>query len=56
MDDEITYETFDEAVAAALAELEPGGVLTLHHETCALVDEETECNCTPLELTVGATA
>jgi hypothetical protein len=56
MNDEPTYETIDEAIAVALSELEPGGVLVLHHETCGLVDDESECTCIPMELTVGAQA
>lgn len=55
-DDEPSYDTLDEAIAVALSELEPGGTLSVHDETCELVDEETECTCTPLVLTTGATA
>lgn len=56
MDDEPTYETIDEAIAVALSELEPGGTLSVHSDECELVDEETQCTCTPLVLTTGAQA
>lgn len=55
-DDEKTYETLDEAIAVALSELEPGGTLSVHAEECELVDEESQCTCSPLVLTTGATA
>lgn len=50
------YETIDEAIAAALAELERGGVLTIHGEECESEDGEEGCTCEPLVLTVGAQA
>lgn len=55
-DDEPSYETIDEAIAVALSELEPGGTLSVHEEHCELVDEETQCTCTPMVLTTGAVA
>lgn len=55
-DDEPTYETLDEAIAVALSELEPGGVLSIHAEHCELVDDESQCTCDPMELTTGAKA
>ena len=56
MDDEPTYETLDEAIAVALSELEPGGTLSIHAEGCALIDDESECTCEPMTMTVGAQA
>ena len=60
LSDEPTYDTLDEAIAVALSELEPGGTLSVHEETCALADaddpDESDCDCTPLVLTTGATA
>lgn len=50
------YETIDEAIAVALSELEPGGTLSVHEEHCELVDEESQCTCTPMVLTTGASA
>jgi len=52
----IEFDTFDEAVATAMAELEPGGVLSIHHEDCALATDGDDCDCTPWDLTVGAQA
>jgi hypothetical protein len=51
--DDVEYDTLDEAIAAALAEIEPGGTLSIHSEACALrVEDEDEesCTCTPLVL------
>jgi hypothetical protein len=50
------YETIDEAIAAALADLEPGGRLDIHAEDCESEDGETGCTCEPLRLTKGAEA
>jgi hypothetical protein len=56
-DDELDeYDTLDEAIAAAMAELEPGGVLQVHSEDCQSEDGEEGCTCEPLSLTVGARA
>lgn len=50
------YETFDEAYAALMAQLEPGGCIDLHEEDCALVVDGPECTCTPHRITKGAEA
>lgn len=50
------YDTLDEAIAAALAEIEPGGYLEVHAEDCESEDGEENCTCEPLTLTVGAQA
>ena len=50
------FETLDEAVAAALAELDPGGRLDIHAEDCTSEDGETGCDCEPLVLVKGAQA
>src|ERR1041385_8775052 len=50
------FETFDDAVAALYAQLEPGGSIDLHDEDCALSVDGPECTCTPLRLTSGASA
>ena len=50
------YDTLDEAIAAAMADLDPGGVVTVHAEDCKSDDGETGCTCEPLTLTVGAKA
>lgn len=55
-DEEPTYETRDEAIAVALAELDPDGVLQVHADECEMVDDEDQCTCIPLTLTKGATA
>ncbi len=47
------YITQDEAIAAALAELEPGGTLAVHADDCEMEDDEDQCNCTPLVIQVG---
>lgn len=57
LDDELDeYDTLDEAIAAAMADLDPGGLLTVHAEDCESEDGETNCTCEPLTLTVGARA
>lgn len=50
------FDTFDEAIAALYAQLEPGGSIDLHHEECALAFDGPECTCTPMRLSSGATA
>lgn len=50
------YETFDEAYAALMATLEPGGSIDLHEEDCALAVDGPECTCTPHRITKGAVA
>lgn len=55
-DDEIEYETQDEAIAAALASLDPDGVLDIHADDCKMVDDEDQCTCVPLRLIKGAEA
>jgi hypothetical protein len=54
--EEVTYETFDEAYAALMASLEPGGSIDLHEEDCALVVDGPECTCTPHRITKGPEA
>lgn len=58
-DDELgedEYDTLDEAIAAAMAEVEPGGTVSVHAEDCESEDGEDGCTCEPLILTVGAKA
>lgn len=50
------YDTLDEAIVAAMAELEPGGRLDIHAEDCESEDGETGCTCEPLSLVKGAEA
>ncbi len=50
------FETFDEAVAHAMSELEPGGTLTIHEESCALANDGDDCDCVPWDLPMGAQA
>jgi len=50
------YDTFDEAVAALRAQLEPGASIDLHDETCALANDGCECTCVPVTLKPGASA
>ena len=54
--DEDGYDTRDEAIAVALAELDPDGVLQIHADDCEMVDDEDQCTCIPLTLTKGAEA
>ncbi len=56
-----SYDTFDEALAAALADAEPGSIVAVHSEDCRMCDEDFEggdeaCTCEPLEMTAGAKA
>ena len=55
-DEEPTYDTLDEAIAVALSELDPDGVLSIHADDCEMVDGEADCTCVPLVLTRGAEA
>lgn len=55
-DNDDTYETIDEAIAAALAELEPGGWVDIHEEHCESEDGEDGCTCEPMRLVKGAQA
>jgi hypothetical protein len=51
------FETLDEAIGAALAQITAGGVVAIHDEDCKHDGEdESSCTCTPLELTKGAEA
>jgi len=50
------YNTFEEAYAALMAQLEPGGSIDLHEEACALAADGDECDCTPHRMTKGAVA
>lgn len=50
------FDTFDEAYAALMAQLEPGGSIDLHEESCALAADGDECDCTPHRITKGAQA
>lgn len=50
------FDTLDEAIAAAMTELDPGGVLTVHAEDCESEDGEDGCTCEPLTLVMGAQA
>lgn len=49
------FETFAEALAALRAELEPGAIIILHDEDCALgeddADDSTQCTCEPVLVT-----
>ena len=55
-DDVTEFDTFDEAYATLMSQLEPGGSIDLHEEHCALVVDEPECTCTPHRMTKGASA
>lgn len=50
------FDSFDAAYAALMSQLEPGGSIDLHEETCALVRDEPVCDCTPHRITKGAMA
>lgn len=52
----VEYATFDEAYAALMASLDPGGSIDLHEEDCGLVTDGPECTCTPHRITKGAQA
>ena len=57
--DEVSaYETLDDAIEAALAEVDPdGGVVVVHAAWCSLDDDTEEpCDCVPMELKRGAVA
>jgi hypothetical protein len=47
------YDTQEEAIAAALAEIEPGGIVSVHALDCEMEDDEDECTCTPMVIQVG---
>lgn len=54
------YATQDEALAEAFAESQPGDEVAIHEASCKLTvpapAEDEACTCTPLVLTIGATA
>lgn len=51
------FNTFDEALAALYADLKPGGCIDLHEEHCSMSEDiDSECDCTPIRLTSGASA
>jgi hypothetical protein len=52
----VEFDTFDEALAHLMSEMEPGSSISLHEEHCALAVDEAECTCTPWNLTSGAQA
>ncbi len=52
-DEDEGFATKDEAIVAALAEIEPGGTLQVHADDCEMVDDEDQCTCTPLVIQVG---
>lgn len=52
-----TFATREEAIAAALAVVEPGGTLTIHEAHCAMRGEdESACTCTPTDIEAGERA
>lgn len=56
-EDVVSFDTLDEAIAHALADLGPGGILTVHQDDCESEDGEDGCTCEPLVLQVqGAEA
>ena len=55
-DEPVSYDTLDEAIAAAMDELEPGGRLDIHGEDCESEDGEDGCTCTPMSIVKGAAA
>jgi hypothetical protein len=55
-EDVVSFDTLDEAIAYAIADLEPGGTLTIHADNCESEDGEDNCTCEPLVLTTGASA
>ena len=57
MTDVDEFDTLDEAIAAAMAQLEPGGVVAIHDTECEHDGEDEDtCTCEPLELVIGAQA
>lgn len=50
------YDTLDEAIVAALAEVDDGGFVDVHEDDCQINDEGDGCTCEPLHLVKGATA
>lgn len=51
------YDSLDEAIVAALAELDEGGRLDVHMEDCQSEDGADEsCTCVPFVLVKGASA
>lgn len=50
------YDTLEEAIVAAMAELAPGGRLDIHDGDCESEDGESGCTCSPLSIVKGAQA
>ena len=50
-----SYDTIEEAIAAAIQMLDPDGRISIHSEDCAHDGEDdASCTCTPIELHLGA--
>jgi hypothetical protein len=51
------HKTQDEAIAAAVRDLEPGGEVVIHAPHCQQrddrADDDSACTCTPMCLRVG---
>lgn len=58
MDEEpMEFETLDDAIAEALEQVGPDGVVVIHAAECDIHDgDEESCSCEPLELKRGAAA
>ena len=49
IDEVVTFETIEEAIAGLRARLDVGQTVLLHAEDCAMDEERgTECDCTPI--------
>lgn len=47
------FTSQDDAIRGAMADAQPGDVIVVHEQACAIVgDDEATCTCTPLAFTV----
>ena len=55
IDEVVSFETIEEAIAVAMPDVGDGGIVSIHAADCELNEEdEDSCTCEPLTLTVGA--
>lgn len=53
LDDVAEFDSLDDAIAAALADLDDGGVVAIHAEDCAIDEDGDGCDCDVVEIRKG---
>jgi hypothetical protein len=52
----VEFDTLDEAIAHALADIDAGGVVCIHDAECEVDENDEGCTCDPMTLVKGAEA